>query len=349
MRKNLATLITTALLVVCMLFAGCAQPAANPSEPAAGTTEVPAAVEPAAKESATEEPTADKDYTVGIFVKDNSNPFWRYVVNGAMTEGEAQGIKVVEYSPAEAANVEQQTSLIEDAVSSGIDAICVVAIDAEAVKPALQKALDAGIVVVPFNSRINDMDLPCFVGVDNYTGQCNVAEQIFKDFDYEADIVILEGLVSGYANIERLRAIKDVAAKYEGINILTSQVTNGRREEAMTVMENVLQTYDHIDIVFGHNDNVALGSAQAIKDVGREDEITVVGFDGTLEGIEAVRDGAGLTYSLDQSPFQQGAYSVRAAVTLLDGGTVEKEIPTGGTLITKGTAQGIIDEFYTTK
>jgi len=291
---------------------------------------------------------AEEPYKIGFFVKDTTNSFWRYVVNGATIAAQEAGVELIEYTPVEASNVEEQINLIEDAITAQVDAICIVAVDSGAVIPALQKAMDAGIPVITFNSRVDLEGIKCFCGVENYEGYALVTEQVCADLGYEGNVVIIEGVAAGYANIERVRGAKDVCDKYEGITILDDQIGDNKRDQAMSVMENLLQTYgDEIDAVLAHNDNTAIGALQAIIDYGLEDEIIVVGFDGTVEGINSIQNG-GLTYSLDQSPYQQGAYAVRAAVDVLNGNEIEFEIPTGGTLITAENAQAIIDEFYST-
>ena len=288
------------------------------------------------------------NYTIGFFVKDTTNSFWRYVVNGAQIRAEERGIKLVEYTPTEASNVEEQISLIEDAIEAGVDAICIVAVDSDAVQSALKQALDAGIPVITFNTRVPLEGISTFCGVENYEGYEKVAEQVFADINHEGDVVIIEGVVSAMANKDRVEACEDTAAKYDGINIISSQIGNNDRAMAMSVMENLLQTYPKIDVVLAHNDNTAIGALQAVQEAGREGEIKIVGFDGTVEGIESVLTD-GILYSLDQSPYQQGAYAVQAAIDVLDGKTVEANIATGGTLITKENAQSILDEFYSTE
>ncbi len=292
---------------------------------------------------------AQPTYRIGFFVKDTTNSFWRYVVNGASIEAAELGVELIEYTPVEASNVEEQINLIEDAITADLDAICIVAVDSNAVIPALQKAMDAGIPVITFNSRVALDGIKCFCGVENYDGYALMVEQVLKDMDYKGNVVIIEGVAAGYANIERVRAAKDVCAKYEGVTILDDQIGDNKRDQAMSVMENLLQTYgDEIDAVFAHNDNTGIGALQAIIDYGLEDSIIVAGFDGTVEGINSILNG-GLTYSLDQSPYQQGAFAVKAAVDVLNGKEIEFEIPTGGVLISKENAQSILDEFYSTK
>lgn len=288
-----------------------------------------------------------KKYTVGIFIKDATTPFWRYVVNGAKAEAEKHGIELIEYAPLKTQNVEEQLRQIEDGIQKKLDAICVVALDSNAIIPVLEKADKAGIPVITFNTRVNLPSIKTFIGVENYQGEYLVAEKMIADLGGKGNIVILEGIPAAQTNIDRLKAIKDVVAKNPGIKILTSQPTNYRRDQAMTVMENILQTNTDINAVFGLNDEVSLGALKAIEAASRKG-IIISGFDGALEGLNAVKEGR-LTYTLDQSPYEQGAYSVRAAVDILNGKKVEAMISTGGTVVKKDNVQSILDKFYTTK
>ena len=158
--------------------------------------------------------------TVGIFVKDNTNPFWRYVVKGAMQAGKDLGVEVIEYTPAEASNVEQQVSLVQDAIQANLDGIAIVAVDSAALLDSCKQAQDAGIVVVPFNSRMDDLGAPTFVGIDNYTGMKGLMEELVAKLGGKGKVVVLEGVLAGYANQERMRAINDVLAANPGIEVV---------------------------------------------------------------------------------------------------------------------------------
>ena len=293
-------------------------------------------------------PAADEaKLKVGIFVKDNTNPFWRYVVKGAMQAGKDLGVEVIEYTPQEASNVEQQVSLVQDAIQAKLDGIAIVAVDSNALLDSCKQAQDAGIVVVPFNSRMDDLGAPTFVGIDNYTGMKALMEALVQKLGGKGNVVILEGVLAGYANQERMRAVNEVLAQYPDIKVVAQQAADAQREKAITVMENILQANDKIDAVIGHNDNTALGAYQAILDAGRQDEMIITGFDAQEELLRYLADGdERVAMSVDQSPYMQGYSSVEAVVKILKGETVPEWIPTGGSLVTTENAKDILDKFY---
>lgn len=346
MKKIIALLLVSVMLVGLVACASGSK-TAETTAAAAETTAAAAAETTAAAAETTAAATASKEYTVGIFVKDNTNPFWRYVVNGAMEAGKDLGVKVVEYTPAEAGNVEQQVSLVQDAIQAGIDGMAIVSIDASALMDSCKQAMDAGITVIPFNSRMDDLGCKTFVGIDNYTAMTSLMESLMDKLGHKGNVVILEGVLAGYANQERMRAINDVLAKNPDVKVVADQTANAQREEAVTVMENILQTADQIDAVICHNDNVALGAYQAILDADRVGEMIITGFDAQEEALSyMVTDENKIDMTIDQSPYMQGYSAIEACVKVLNGETVDEYIPTGGTLVTPENAQEILDKFY---
>lgn len=335
MMKKVA-LTMTAVFTATAMMVGCTSSASS-------TT---AATETTGSEVASGESAASgSSYKIGVFTKDSTTAFWRYVVQGAMAKGEELGVEVVEYAPASYTDSAGQLSMVEDSISAGVDAICIAACDSIAIVPALEKATAAGIPVVVFNTLVPDFkDNITFVGVDNYDASYRVTEELIKAHDGKGNLVILEGDPAGYQTIERTRAVTDLAEKYPDVNILTRQPGYANREKSMNAMENILQAYSDIDMVWAINDVAAMGCVQAIEGAGRTG-IDVIGIDGTPEGATAAKDGR-LKFTIDQGPFDQGAMSVQAAVDYLDGKEIQNNYATGGTIVGADNAEAFLQEYY---
>lgn len=100
----------------------------------------------------------------------------------------------------------------------------------------------------------------------------------------------------------------------------------------MTVMENLLQSFDNIDAVYAANDEMALGAAQAIEAAGKSDDIFVMGNDGTDEALEAIADGT-LGATNGTPGYIQGYIAVDVAVRYLNGEEVPSVINEKNTVI----------------
>jgi ribose transport system substrate-binding protein len=288
-------------------------------------------------------------YRIGVFFKDSSSMFWRYIGQGCQDKADELGVEFVEYSPASYTDSAGQITMLEDAIASGIDAICIAAIDSTAVTEYLVKAEDAGIPVIVFNTLIPDFEATgkqrCFIGIDNAAASEEVMEKILSDHNYEANVVIIEGTPGTQQNEERCGTAKEVCDKYEGVNVVASQPANANREKAMSVMENILQTTTDIDIVFAINDPTGLGALQAIQAAGVEG-IDIVAIDGTPDACTAILQGTGYKYTVDQAPFEMGSMAIQAAYDVLEGKEIEAVQYCGGTIIGPDNAQQHLDTYY---
>ena len=133
---------------------------------------------------------------------------------------------------------------------------------------------------------------------------------------------------------EKSRGFQEAIAEYPDIEILASQTANYDRAEAMSVMENMLQSFDSIDAVYAANDEMALGAAQAIEASGDTSDIFVMGNDGTDEALEAVAEGT-LGATNGTPGYIQGYIAVDMAVRALNGEQIPSLINERNTVIDK--------------
>ena len=340
MTKKILSIVLCAVLAL-SVFAGCGQS----STPAA--TQAPAApAAPAATEAAPAAPEAApaKDYTIAVMVKDSSTPFWRYLVSGAMEAGTDLGVNVVEYAPMEAQSLDEQTKQVEDAIQAGVDAICIAPVDSNGIVPATEKANAAGIPVIAINTKANGGKIETFVGIDNEAAAENLAKYMVEQLNGEGKVVIIEGNPTGQTSVDRVAGFTNILSQNPGIALTVSQPGYFKRDEAMTIMENLIQKDPDIDAVLALNDEMALGSWQALDDAGLTEKVIVSGFDGAVEGCKAILAGK-MVASMDQDAIGTGYEGVKAALTILEGGTVDEWIKIGGKVVSGDNAQDYLDNF----
>ena len=356
MKKRLVALLTGTLIAVSVL-SGCgesgqggstAEPAPAPApeaEAEAESSEPETESEPAAEEeSASTEGTTGGDYTIAVMVKDSSTPFWRYLVSGAQEAADELGVTVVEYAPMEAQSLDEQTKQVEDAIQAGVDAICIAPVDSDGIVPALEKANEAGIPVIAINTKANGAKVETFVGIDNEAAAENVAQYMVDELGNEGKVVIIEGNPAGQTSVDRVAGFTTILEKYDGIELTVSQPGYFKRDEAMTIMENLIQANPDIDAVLALNDEMALGAWQALDDAGMTGDVVISGFDGAVEGCNAIIGGK-LKASMDQDAIGTGYQGVKAAVEVLNGNAVDEWIKIGGTVVNGDNAQDYLDNF----
>jgi inositol transport system substrate-binding protein len=186
---------------------------------------------------------------------------------------------------------DKQVSQIETAIQQDYDCIIIQPYDAAACQTAAEECIEAGVPVLVTKGEIEDQSVCPFIG-QNDTDAGEMEMQWMADkIGGKGNIVVIEGPTGISAAILRSDGINNVLKNYPDIHIIYQQTGNWNRDEGMSLMETWLQTGEEIDGVVAHNDEMALGALDAIKDAGKQDEIPVVGIDGIDAALQSVKDG----------------------------------------------------------
>lgn len=145
-------------------------------------------------------------------------------------------------------------------------------------------------------------------------------------------MIQLEGITGTSAARERGEGF-NTGAKEHKFNVLASQPADFDRTKGLNVMQNLLTAHPTVQAVFAQNDEMALGALRALQTAGRDD-VLVVGFDGTNDGIKAV-EGGKLGATIAQRPDQIGIVGVQIADKVLKGEKVEPTVPVELELVVK--------------
>lgn len=264
--------------------------------------------------------------SIGFSVSTLNNPFFVTLSEGAKAKADEAGAKLIVVDAGDEAA--KQASDIEDLISKNISVLIVNPVDSDAVAPAVKDAVAKGIKVISVDRVVNGVDVDCAIASDNVEGARMATEYLVSLIGEGAKVAELEGVSGASATIDRGEGFHIVAD--EKLNVVSKQTANFNRSEGMTVMENMLQADSGIKGVFAHNDEMALGAVEAIGSRG----ILVVGFDATDDALNAIKAGR-MAATVAQKPDLMGATAVETALKLVNGETVEKEIPVEVELITK--------------
>lgn len=294
----------------------------------AGCSNVKEASETAAvsAENTGEEKAANQKYKIAFIVKSLQSAFFINMTEAAEKCGEdySNKIDVEIMAPQTPFNIEEQIQLVEQCITNKVDAIVIAPCDSEGIVPAIEKANDAGIMVVTANTKANGGDITAYVGVENYDVGYSLATTLFEKLNGEGNVILIEGKAGNSTSEERAEGFKDAMKEYPGINLLSSQPADWDRASAMTVTENCLQTYDDIDASLTLTKDMGLGSIEAIKAAGRQDEIISMTFD-VDDDVKAALKSGDLYASGNQNEQSQAYIAIMTAVFALDGYKVDSE------------------------
>ncbi|HIX58236.1 MAG TPA: ABC transporter substrate-binding protein [Candidatus Blautia gallistercoris] len=362
-RKIVAVMLATAMSVT--LF-GCGGGSSDTASTDAAETEAPAEEteapaeeteapaeeneEPAAEEEAsTEEASADSsipdgdpsdtDMTVleglrvGFSQCDNMNS-WRIAeTESIQAAADEYGVELV-FADA-GADIAKQASDIEDMVAQGVDYIIAAPQEEDGLQTAFKSAMDAGIPVILVDRGINGTageDYTIAIMSDFIWEAEQVANKFIEATGGKGNCVILQGTQGATSTNDRQEGFMN-AIEGTDIVVVADQVANYTMAEGQSVMENILQAQgDEIDMVFAHNDDMALGAIEAIKAAGYVpgEDILVGGIDGPAAAMEAILAGEQLC-SCSCSPLF-GPISFETIARLEAGEEVPTEIMNEDTL-----------------
>ena len=106
-------------------------------------------------------------------------------------------------------------------------------------------------------------------------------------------ILEIEGSTGSSPANDRKKGFDDVIAKYPDMKIVASQTGNFARDEGRQTAEALLQAHPEANIIYAHNDEMAIGAIAAIEAAGKKPgkDILIVSIDGEKDGLQAIIDG----------------------------------------------------------
>lgn len=241
-----------------------------------------------------------------------------------------------------------QIAAVRDFINQGVDAIVIAPIVEDGWDDVLQEAADAGIPVVLEDRTVSASDdlYASWVGLDFKKEGVMAGEWAAETFgDTATKMVVLEG-TTGSAPANDRAAGFDEAIADTAIEKIDSQTGDFTRDGGKTVMEGFLQKYgvDGIDLVYAHNDDMALGAIEAIEAAGAVPgvDIQIVSIDAVKDGMQALVDGK-INYIVECNPLL-GELAAGLVKDVLAGNDVEKKVYVSDQTFTQEEAAAVIDE-----
>lgn len=237
----------------------------------------------------------------------------------------------------------RQVQAIETFITQQVDAIIVVAIDVEGIKPALSSASDAGIPSVAIDAEVEVPPASAFIGVDNLGAGTEIGEYtatyISENFPDGAQVGVV-GALNSFIQNQRRDGFTEVLAGTEGVEVLPAVDGQNVQETALTAAENLVTANPGIDIIYATGEPALIGVVAAVEAQGLTDSVKVIGWDLTTQSVRGIDEGF-VQAVVQQDPYQEGYEAVRATIALANGESIEEQILIPITIVT----QDNVDEF----
>jgi len=225
----------------------------------------------------------------------------------------------IEWTVKNAQDVQDQINMLTLFKNEGYDAIIIMPMDGNIIVPIAEEIFEAGIPTIILNRRIASENYTAMITGDNYGGGVNAARLFGRMLEGEGNLVILRSFIGTPIDTERNDGFAGTLTReFPNINIIAQGDCEFNRDVGYNVMSNILNSFPHIDALFAHDDEAAMGALNAIHEAGRTDIKYIVGFGGLEEVYEMFQTGESTMYLASMSYFPgMGFDAVEMAVRIL--------------------------------
>lgn len=285
-------------------------------------------------------PEGDGEVTVGFSQATQQSPFYVELgegIQGAVEEGGAEFIDVDANG-----DVGKQNNDVDDLITRDIDVLVLNPVDPQGVAPAMAAAESAGIPVVTVDRSAEGAN--AHVGRDNVEMGRVVGESLLDQVgDEDALIIEIQGDAGGTVAADRKEGFHAAFEGQDNVEILEGPYAEYIRSEAVSAMQDLLQSNPDVTGVYAHNDDMALGALQVLQENGRDD-VLVAGVDGLMEAVEAIADGDQYVATSLNDPNDLGRVTAETALSLAQGEEVDEEIDAGTQLVNSENAPELVGD-----
>ena len=241
---------------------------------------------------------AQKDtYKVGFAQTESNNP-WRIAQTNSMkAEAEKLGYQLV-YTDA-AGSAAKQVADVNSMIAQGVDVIFLAPREEKPLIPAVMAAKKAGIPVILLDRSVDPSlakageDYLTFIGSNFVEEGKRVAEWLAKNANGKSKIIELEGTTGSSPANDRKKGFDEAIQAAGGFEIVASQTGDFARDKGRQVAEALLQAHPDADIIYAHNDEMAIGAIAALEAAGKVPgkDVLVLSIDCGKEAVQLVVDG----------------------------------------------------------
>jgi len=256
---------------------------------------------------------------IPIISKGFQHQFWQAVKLGAEQKGEELNAEVNFIGPASESEVAQQIDMLQAELDKSPDALCFAALDSQAANPLLQKAQEAGIPVVAFDSGV-DSDIPITTAAtDNVAAAALAADKMAELIGDEGKVGVIVHDQTSRTGIDRSEGfVNRMAEAHPNVEIIGPQYGAGDQLKSTDLAKAMIQANPDIKGFFGGNEGSAIGVVNAVNELDMAGKIVVIGYDSGQAQIDAIKSGL-MAGAVQQNPIGIGAECVRAAAMALQG------------------------------
>jgi len=265
----------------------------------------------------------EKPKVIGVSLLTRAHVFYRDLEEGLRQAAARHNFRLV--VDAGEWDLARHQAHIENFIVQRVDAIIVCPSDSRGIGPAIERANQAGIPVFTADIQAFGGRVISHIASDNVQGGRLAAQYLARALNGKGNVAIIDQPYVK-STIDRVAGFEQEMKKHPGIRIIAKPNGDGVRDRAMKTMEDLLQSSQKMNAVFGINDDSALGALAAIEAAGRKD-IIVVGYDAIPEARNAIARGSALKADVVQHPRRIGDLTIETIAKFFRNEPVPALIP----------------------
>lgn len=268
---------------------------------------------------------------IGLVLSTLNNPFFVSMKDGAEKKANELGYKLIVLDSQN--DPVKERSNIEDLIQLNVEALLINPTDSDAVIKAIEVANQSNIPVITLDRQSNGGKITTHIASDNIKGGAMAGEFVLEKFgNQNINIVEIQGIPGASATRDRGNGFHSVLDDKSNVKFISSQAADFDRQKGLSVMENIIQGNKDIQVVFAHNDEMALGAAKAIR--ANNIDAVVIGFDGGDDALDAIENNE-MQATVAQQPNLIGELGIQIADKIYNKESVDKEIAADLKIVTK--------------
>src|SRR5471032_987297 len=252
---------------------------------------------------------------VALVMKSLANEFFLTMENGAKAHQKTHAAQydLIANGIKDETDTANQIKLVEQMIVSKVNALIIAPADSKALVPVLKKAVDAGILVVNIDNKLDEAALKekgitiPFVGPDNRKGAKIVGTYLGKQIKAGDQVAIIEGVSTTFNAQQRTLGFQDAMSAVS--------VQSGQWEIASgnTVASAILNANPNVVALLCGNDNMAIGAVAAVRTAGKTGKVKVVGYD-NIQAIKPMLADGRVIATADQFGSQQAVFGIETVL-----------------------------------
>ncbi|MCY4101316.1 MAG: sugar ABC transporter substrate-binding protein [Rhodobacteraceae bacterium] len=301
------------------------------------------------------------DVSACLITKTESNPFFVKMREGANAKAEEMGISLKSYSGKIDGDNESQVTAIETCIADGAKGILITPSDTSAIVTSVTQARDAGLLVIALDTPLDPIDAAdSTFATDNFVAGELIGQWAAATLGADAanakigllNINVSQPTVGVLRNQGFLQGFgidlgdPNKWGDEDDSRIVGHDLSNGNEEGGRTGMENLLAIDPMINVVYTINEPAAAGAYEALKAIGRENDVLIVSVDGGCPGVQNIKDGV-IGATSQQYPLLMASLGIEAIAAWAADGSKPDNTPgknfydTGVSLITDQPVDGV--------